>query len=314
MLTFLLRRDFLRREYIYFLTSGGQLFLLGVANHLQSRRGWQACLILIALISLFAWMSAYRRRRAITDTPTSKIVSAAQGYVELRGVAKALEGPPIRSPLNNFPCLWYRFKAQETEEYGLVEREHDDHGESDASFILDDGSGQCLVDPEGAEFLVSREETWTVGRCRYTQWLLLEQDTVYAIGEFSTRSTVSNIDSRQDINEQVKQLLNEWKKNPQELHKRFDLDGDGALSQEEWELARRQAKREIARDIAQQERDTRNQPELNLLRRPPDGRPYLISDSAPEKLALKYRLWSWLHLAIFFGALAFLPFVSELLR
>lgn len=290
---------FLRREYIHCITSGGQLVLLYVAGRLESHRGWQICLALIALISLLAWMSAYRRLRAIADTPTSKIVSAAQGYVELHGVAKALDGLPVRSPLNQLPCLWYRFSIERYRNNHWLD---DSSEESDASFILDDGSGQCLVDPEGAEFLVSRKDTWKDGEYRYTQWLLLAHDNIYAIGEFSTRSSV---DLQSDTNEQVKLLLNEWKQNPQELHARFDLNGDGALSQEEWELARRQAKREVAR----QECAARNDAAIHMLKRPKDGRPYLISDFAPGKVAMRYRLWACLHLVIFFGALASLPFV-----
>lgn len=290
---------FLRREYVYYITSGGQLALLFVAGQLESHRGWQICLALIALISLFAWMSAYRRLRAIADTPTSKIISAAQGYVELHGVAKALDGLPVCSPLNQRPCLWYRFRV---EQYREGEWRYDSSEESDASFILDDGSGQCLVDPEDAELLVSRKDRWEDSGYRYTQWLLLAQDTIYAIGEFSTRSSV---DLQSQTNEQVKLLLNEWKQNPQALHARFDLNGDGALSPEEWELARRQAKREVAR----QECAARDQAEINLLKRPKDGRPYLISDLPHGKVVMKYRLWSCLHLVIFFGALASLPFV-----
>lgn len=34
---------------------------------------------------LLAWLAAYKRYRLIADTPTSQIMSAAQGYVELVG-------------------------------------------------------------------------------------------------------------------------------------------------------------------------------------------------------------------------------------
>jgi hypothetical protein len=294
--------NFLRRKYVYYITSGGQLFLLGLASQLKSLRGWQICLALIALISVYAWVSAYRRLRMIDDTPTSKIASAAQGYVELHGVATALDGHILHSPLNQHPCLWYRFHIEKGSR-GLWE--DGSHGESNASFILDDGSGQCLINPEGAEFLVSHEDTWEDNNYRYTQHLLRAQDTIFAIGEFSTHSSVNR---PLDSNEQVKLLLDEWKKTPEALLARFDLNGDGELNQEEWALARQQAKREVAR----QAREVHKHNEMNMLQRPKDGRPYLISDLTPDKIATKYRLWSWLHLAIFFSALAIFPFLPEI--
>lgn len=38
-------------------------------------------LFAVAAVSFFAWMANYRRYRQIHDLPTSRIASAAQGYV-----------------------------------------------------------------------------------------------------------------------------------------------------------------------------------------------------------------------------------------
>lgn len=59
---------------------------------------------LLAVIGLIAWTSTFRRRRAITDTPTSRIASAAQGYVELSGQGRALDDPPLYAPLTQAPA------------------------------------------------------------------------------------------------------------------------------------------------------------------------------------------------------------------
>jgi len=283
-----------RREYAKLVTSCGQLLLLFIGVKLESRTGWLGCLGLIAVLSVFTWASAYRRARAISDTPTARVGSAAQGYTELRGIGKPLGGTPLLSPLSSLPCLWFRY---------LVERKdkesrwiNESSGESDASFLVDDGSGECLVDPEGAEMQISRKDTWTRGNHRYTEWLLIERSPVYALGEFITRGSV---DLELDSNEDVKALLAEWKNNPAELQKRFDLDSDGQINAQEWELARAQAKREVAT----MHREARNNAEVSILRAPADGRMFLISDLDESKLAGKYRLWIWLHLAIFFGSL-----------
>lgn len=284
----------LRREYGRFITSGSQVLLIGVGLQIDTPAGWAICAGLIAAASLIAWTSTYRRARAIDDTPTSKVASAAQGYTELQGRGRMLAGLPVVSPLAHRPCLWYRF---------IVERrrddkwEHDSSGESEDSFILDDGSGLCLIDPEGAEILPTSKDTWIQSDHRYTEWLLLANETLYALGQFHTRGSA---DLQLDRAEDVKTLLAEWKKDPQDLLKRFDLDGNGELDLREWELARAQARREVDR----MHREALQQAELHILRRPEDGRLYLISSLPPDKLARRYRWWSIAHVAVFFGALA----------
>jgi len=99
----------LRREYAHLVTSGAQLLLLVIGLRLQSRNGWLACLAIMAAISILAWLSALNRLRAIRDTPTSKIASAAQGYVELTGRGHPF-GEPLMGQLSRLPCLWYRYK------------------------------------------------------------------------------------------------------------------------------------------------------------------------------------------------------------
>ena len=288
----------LRREYGNLITSGSQLILLLVGLKTESSLGMFVCVALMAPLSLVAWTSTYRRARAIDDTPTSRVASAAQGYVELIGAGKPLAGAPLLSPVNQLPCLWYRYTIERKDSDNKWVQES--KGESDASFILDDGTGDCVVDPDGAEMLVTKRDRWIRDDRRYTQWLLLEHQNIYVLGQFSTIGSVA-LDLR--VDEDVKQLLAEWKARPAELLQRFDLDKSGQLDLREWELARAQAKREILAN----HRELRASPELNVMRLPADGRLYLISDLKPDKLAGKYRLWAWFHIAVFLGALGSLP-------
>jgi hypothetical protein len=288
----------LRRGYGDLVTSGGQLLLLVIGFRTESALGMFICVALIAPLSLFAWISAYHRTRAVDDTPTSKIASAAQGYAELIGAGKPFGGAPLMSPCSHLPCLWFRY---------TIERENSENkwvqeakGESDASFLLDDGSGECVVDPDGAEMLVTKKESWIQDKRRYTEWLLIERQTIYVLGQFATRGSV---DLDLSVAEDVKQLLAEWKTRPEELMRRFDLDKNGQLDLKEWELARAQARREVAAN----HRELRAGSELHVMHLPADGRLYLISDLDPTGLARKYRWWSWVHLAIFFAALIALP-------
>lgn len=278
-----------------FAVSGGQLILLFIGFQMDHPLGWLAIAVSIAFLSVFGWLGSLRRWRSIKDTPTSQIASAAQGYVELVGRGKALEGLPLVSPLTGLPCLWYHYTVEEKDSDGKWKHQRSET--SELSFLIRDASGECLVDPEGAEVLAVRKDSWEQGDERYTQWLLLEEERIYVLGQFATRSSlVLELDRNADIGD----LLAEWKRNHPQLLKRFDLDGDGELSLKEWELARSAARREVEA----RHRELRSAPDLHVMHYPEDGRLYLISNMEPEKLARRYQWWAWAHLLVFFGGIA----------
>ncbi len=283
----------LRRSYTQLITSGGQLALLFAGFHFESRIAWLWCLSIMAVISLFAWYSALHRQRLIVGTPTSRIASAAQGYVELLGEARP-QGAPILGKYSLLPCLWYRYQVERKNQKN--EWHTESTGESEAPFIIHDGSAPCVVDPQGAEIITRHKDTWQVGDHRYTEWKLLEQDLVYALGEFKTVGGSTTTLTQADL---VKQVLIEWKMDNEDLLRRFDLNANGVLDMEEWMLARQAAKREAGRRLA----EARAEPDTNFMLLPHDGRLYLLSNLSPEELASRYALWTWLHLAILFGAL-----------
>jgi hypothetical protein len=284
----------LRRDYAHLVTSGAQLLLLIIAARLNSRIGWLICLGLMESMSLFAWMSALRRLRVVRDTPTSRIASAAQGYVELTGRGKPMPDKPVLSQLTNLPCLWYRYKIEC--KTSKNEWRTEDSGESNGFFLLEDDTGCCVVDPSGAEILTEHKETWMKSNYRYTEWLLLQLDNIYTIGHFRTFGGSS---VELDVNEEVKNVLAEWKENMPELLKRFDLNNDGELDMQEWMLARQAAKREATKRMAAE----RAQPDVNYLMQPQDGSLFMVSNIPQEKIERRYWFWVWAHLAIFFGAL-----------
>lgn len=292
----------LRREYAQLITSGGQLFLLLVGFHFQSHTAWLWCLGGMAVISLFAWYSALHRLRAVSGTPTSRIGSAAQGYVELIGHGKVYE-TPILSRYSNLPCLWCRYKLERrrSDNKGWHTEES---GENSAPFIIDDGTGICVVDPQGAEILTQHKDSWMKGDHRYTEWRLLDIDTIYTLGEFKT---VGGSNTTLTHEELVKQVLSEWKIDNENLMKRFDLDENGVLDMQEWMLARQAAKREAEKRLDQ----ARTEPDINFMLKPHDGRLYLISNFDQDKLALRYKLWTWAHVIILFGSLGGLSWLLQ---
>ncbi len=293
--------DSLRREYAQLVTSGAQLLLLLIGLKLESRNGWLICLSVMAAISIPAWLSALNRLRTIRDTPTSKIASAAQGYVELSGRGHPF-GDPLLGKLSLLPCLWYRYRIEQRESGNKWKTM--DTGESDDTFILRDDTGECVIDPEQAEILTLHHDQWHDGDYRYTEWKLIEHDSLYVIGQFRTQGGSSvEFDTHAELNA----LLAEWKQDMPALLKRFDLDNDGTLNAQEWMLTRLAANREVARMM----REAQAQPDINIVGRPRDGKLFMVSNLGQGKLTRRYLLWSWAHLLIFFGALGGIGWVLQ---
>lgn len=291
----------LQREYALLVTSGAQLLLLFLGLKLGTRTSWLVVLTLIACISVFAWLSALKRLRAVRDTPTSKVASAAQGYVELIGRGAQIKESPLLSKLQALPCLWYRYTVKRrtaNNKWEVV-----DNGESSDCFLLRDDSGVCLIDPEHAEIITQHRDEWQKDGYYYTEWKLIDHDSLYVIGQFRTQGG-SNLEfnSREELNA----LLAEWKRDLPALHARFDLDNNGELDMQEWMLARSAAKREVSKRL----REAQAQPDTHIISQPPDGKLFLISNIKPEKLSGRYQFWSWLHLLIFFGALGGIRMVA----
>ena len=257
---------------------------------------------LVAVLALLAWLFALRRGRAIDDTPTSRIASAAQGYVELAGAGQPHGELPLRSPLTQLPCLWYRYFVYRRENNKWVY----DHGQESRQFFeIDDGSGRCVVDPGGAEVLSRRKETRQVGDWRHVEYLLLQDEPLYALGRFRT---LSGGDQALDPERDVAELIGDWKQDQSDLKARFDLDRDGEISAEEWQLARVAARREVAR----RHDELRLAPARHYLERPEDGRLFLVSNIPPERLARGYFRWAWLQLLVLCAGLAGLGWVWRL--
>ena len=291
----------LRHGYRQWLVSGGYLAIAFAGAQFDSVSGWRWSLAAMAALALVAWLMVLRRVRAVVDTPTSTIASAAQGYVELSGTGLAPEGPPLLTPLRPRPCLWYRYRVERKQDDKWVTEQS---GESDDAFLVEDGTGQCVIDPDGAEILPRVTETWQEGDHRYTLAVVTPGEPVYVLGAFRTRS---GDDLMLDRNEDIRLLLADWKQDQPALLKRFDLDGNGELDLGEWELARAQARREVER----MHRDLRAAPGTHTIGKPEDGRLFLISTLPAEKLARHYLRWAVAHVVIFLGTLAGFAYLTR---
>lgn len=278
----------------FLLYGGAQIAILVVAAHVGTREAWYAALPLVAAASFWAWVANFRRYRAVGDTPTSTVASAAQGYVELLGRAYNHPGLPIYAKLSRKPCCWFRFEVEERDHEGTWRTV--ESGESAATFLLRDHTGECTVDPEGAEVVCTHKERRDIASDRrYTEWRIHEGDTLYVLGEFRTRTFTPDVAT---VRADTRELLAEWKREPHRLLARFDLDRNGVLDLREWELARAEARRQVER----RHRELLAVPAVDIVQRPSDGRLFLLADQPPSRLARRFVTWSWIHLGLFFAA------------
>lgn len=294
----------LRREYGQLTGVAVQLISVAAASKINSHLGWLLAASVIALIALFSWRAAVKNLRVIRDTPTSKVASAAQGYVELMGRGKPMPNEPVFSKFRQLPCLWFRYKLEQLSEgENRKEWRTIDSGESRESFVLCDSSGECVIDADHAEINTRYRECWREGDMRYTEWTLLEHDALYVLGAFRTHSMAAEFNSHTELNA----LLAAWKRDLPDLHRRFDLNKDGELDMDEWMLARKAAQREVAKQF----RAAQAQPDIHIIRQPADGKLFLISNRTPAELSRRYQYWSALHLALFFASLALIAWLQQ---
>lgn len=280
----------LRSYYVEAITSCSYLGILFFSAYTYQHNTSLLSLILVVAVSVFAWASSHKRASAIADIATSRIGSAAQGYVELYGRASVNPENLIKSPLSGIACIWFRYKVYSKENHDREWREVSS-GVSDTTFEINDGTGKCQVDPDDAEVMSPDTRVSYQGVYKHVEEMLFAGGSIYVLGEFTT---IGGANSVLSVKEDVSDLLSEWKKDPIQLKKRFDLDGNGEIDMQEWELARNAAIREVEK----QHREIRAESGVNVIRAPRDRRLFLISSMSPHKLRQRYQLWSYFHLAV----------------
>jgi len=181
------------------------------AIHAYPPNTFWAVVGLFLIFSFYFLYQAYKNilnARMMEDTPTAKIRSAAQGYVELQGV-QHFSKQPLRAPLSQLSCTWYRYAIEcyQNERWRIIEE-----GMSEAPFELEDGTGRCVIQPKGAQIIApcdkwsgfrrkpnGKPKTWigrlfgALGRYRYHEWRMSEGMSLYAIGYFQTIDHINTL-------------------------------------------------------------------------------------------------------------------------
>ncbi len=269
--------------------------------------------------------SSWRKNRTICDLPVSRVRSAAQGYVQMDGIGMMPPGSANQSPLTRTPCTWWSYEVEKRDSEGWCTI---DSETSAAPFLLDDGTGQCLIDPRGAEVIPRATHVWYgseawprmrlpegqgifgrlidrifSGRYRYTERRLQPRELVCAVGAYRS------VGGREDADLAAAELLREWKRDQAALLARFDSDRDGRLSEREWNRARDAAQREVADSRAA----APIPPTVNMLLDPMDGRAFVLAARDAAALARGLRGRALLGITGFVGGSAAVAWMLSLL-
>lgn len=268
---------------------------------------WVVLLSIIAIAAFFLMFYFWRRARIIEDVPTSRIRSAAQGYVELIGIGQLMPGTPIIAPLTGLSCTWYRYAIEEKEVRHARGRQDTrwrtiNSGISGELFLIVDDTGECVIDPEGAEVTPTVRDVWygnsrnpaygpkggssllAGGRYRYSEQRMHSGDHLYAIGHFNTLSGIE----QGSLNEDIKAILRQWKKSPEHFLKEFDTNKDGEIDIQEWQHVRSAAEKQALRERAER---SRSHSAVHMLKQDAH-RPYILSTVPQDRLVRRYRIYA----------------------
>ncbi|GAB3029770.1 GIDE domain-containing protein [Oleiagrimonas citrea] len=279
------------------------------------------CMALCALMTyvfLRGWYNSLKCARRIEDIPTSRIPSAAQGYVELIGRQYVPPDQTVEAPLTGTPCTWWRYRIQ-VQKRGLDGKKSLttlEEGTSSTPILLKNRGGELLVDPDGAEVTPSITHRWRGrlaspprpmdvrdhvrnGRYLYTEERMRVGEKLYVAGELHT---FSGHRQGETFERAVADLLAQWKQDQGRLVERFDTDQDGRIDMAEWEAAREAARTEVAARMRRSEAE----PEVDVVRKPENGEPFMLGGGGSQiDMARIYRSKAAdaLMVSIVFGAM-----------
>lgn len=266
----------------------------------------------------FAFVT-FKRFRFMDGTATSKIRSAAQGQVELKGLAEFMQNDTIYSPFSGSRCVWYHCSIDKKTHSGKRSTWTNISDEfSSQLFRLEDDTGECFVDPDDAHVIPESELTWygpstdsrtqpprktslislNLGSYRFCERLIRPATPLYALGWFRTQYSYP---SDEYISNQVEDLVRQWKLQPGRYLQEYDLDRNGKIQKKEWQAVRAAARKQVLAKIENEKN------EHHVLTKPAEkSLPYILSALGEDQLVVRKKLKAYASITtacLLFGAL-----------
>ena len=266
-------------DFLYFIGLKKGLFFFGTA----------AAFLYLAFREL-------RLKRWMDNLPTSKVRSLAMGMVEIKGVCQRYYN--LISPGTMTPCVYFRLRKYQRQHFGdrkewrMVEDTHSGH----IPFYLRDETGRVLIDPIGSTVKPAHRQTLTGGYrsifgvstnipegMKWVEEIIPEGATAYVMG---FAAYVHGLDD--PLGRRVARKLRNLKQNSDQMLK-YDADGDGQIDPQEWDAARSEMESKALEESLEEKAQPRKPEESAIIRKPEfGGLPFVISETAEEKLAVKH--------------------------
>lgn len=285
----------------------------------------------VTLLALFLGYLLYKiyisfqQFRIIADTATSNIASAAQGYIELKGLGEWMPGPIITSPLSQRRCLWYQCIIERRKSlHKRIYWQQESNQISDQLFMLQDDTGSCVILPEGAHVIPSEETVWygnsvlqqnkniktrgwidrvfSGGNYRFTERLISVAQPLYVLGQFiSIENTAMLVEENGPLSESGYRKPNKYLKD-------FDRDNDGKIEDTE-------RKQHIHLAAMKEVREQRQHTSLHTIQKShEDNQPFIISALSERELLTRKSGLMMIYLTLFFTLLYVLLTAIEIYR
>ncbi len=204
-------------------------------------------LFLMGVLSFLHSFVLLGRKHSIQNCPTSKIRSMPMGFVEVKGYAR--QKSYLRAPYSQTDCVYYSYKVYELVHVGSSKQYRlSEWGESGKiPFYLEDETGKVLVFPENAIIKAGKSQDMSRSILdmfsepgisdsdrRVVERVIPVGHFLYVMGYAHPFRT-----SGEQRRQTHLQMLRQLKRDPLRM-KKYDLDGNGTISQEEWSRARKE--------------------------------------------------------------------------
>ncbi len=253
----------------------------------------------VASFLFWSGLHYIRLKRKIENTPTSKVRSLAMGMVEVHGRARRQYA--LVAPMTQSACVYYRlrkYRRDKNNKWKLVQ----DVDSSHVSFLVDDGTGCVAVAPQGASVKTKTRQSGTPGQSPLTftavnnmdeneKWvedIVYDGTTLYILGFAQPLRA-----ERRSLRDRTVEKLRELKLDRNALH-RYDADGDGQISEDEWQQARSDAEQTALKEHLAEGTERKRQEEHVVITHPPQSSmPFVIAEAVSEAhLVRNYGLFS----------------------
>ncbi len=246
----------------------------------------------IAILTLWYGFYLLRMKRRIENTPTSRIRSVAMGMVEVKG--KAIRKYALVSPMTQTSCVFYRltrYRRDKNNRWAVSSVRSSDN----VPFFLEDATGRIEINPAGCRVEAGTKQEGAPGQVglmrlrlnnhsdeKWVEEIIVEGTLLYVLGYASAKPPEGPTFGEQKI-----EALRELKRNPKHLQQ-FDANGDGKISEDEWDAARAAVEESVMHEMLENNQQRKKQEEHIVIGRK-KGFPLIVAEThSEERLTARY--------------------------